>query len=224
MDLRNILLFVTTGLNLGLSFFIFAKGPKNKANIWFSLMLFFIAVWSFEMSMFRMANSETSAAIWLNLYYLAAAFIAPSFYLFCRFFPFEIKRVGARTYWLAVTSTAIITAIILYRGVTTHVYLDLADDHTVDIIYGNYLLYTVYFVSYVGASFFHLLAKIKTASSYHKKLLRVVFGATLLAAVAGSFFDLFLPLATYRYIWIGPYFTAIMVLIIVQYIFIKNVD
>lgn len=222
MDYKNILLFITTGANIGLAFYILQKNLKNRIHILFSIMLFLIAIWSFEIAMFRASIDPYILIVWFHSFYVTAALIALIFYYFCFFFPYPLKKLNLLTIILNIITTLIIIYVIYGAGILHTLTYDATGDHLVSFNVFNYFLYVVYFCGYIIASFLLLAKKIGASTSHNRKVIMIVFFATLLSALAGSIFDLFLPFFTYQYIWLGPLFTMIMVFIIVRYLFIKT--
>jgi len=222
MDYKNIFLLITAGANLGLGLFIIFKDWRNKINISFSLLLLFITLWSFGVAMFRASSEPAALQFWLNLYYFFGAVIAMVFFYFTTFFPFQVQRIAPVTNFINVLALVTITAVIFFAGLVYEIDINASGDHTVQLNLQSYLLYNTYWLFYITVSFIKLFKKYQGSGSYNKKLIGVVLVATLPAAIAGVFFDLFLPLFSYQYIWIGPYFTMLMVFIIVRYVFIKQ--
>ena len=216
------LLLITVGLNLGLAFFLFNKRPRNRITISFSLLLVLISLWGFEIAMFRASSDPESLKYLFSSFYLTAALISINFYIFCLYFPYELKRVQLATYIFIFSSSIFITLLIFYGGIATQILYDPSFNHEVRLSIFNYFLYCVFFCAYIIASFKVLIRKYRATASFNKKAILIVIIATAIAAIAGIVFDLVVPLYTYRFIWIGPYFTAVMVLILVRYLFIRN--
>ncbi len=225
MDIEGLLLLITTGVNFGPAFFILLKNWRNKINVWFAATLFLIAVWSFCMAMFRASFEPRLIRMWSDLYYLMAALIALTFFYFTHSFPVEIKKLSRFVHVTALAVTIILVFIIFSEGIVGDIRRSASYGHDVAIHPMNYFLYCVYFFGFLAVSFIHLRKKMVLIPAFTKKVVEIVFYATLLSAIAGSVFDLMLPLfGNYRLIWIGPLFTIVMVFIIVRYVFIKEIQ
>jgi len=224
MDIKNILLFITTGANIGLAFLIYFHDRKNKINIFFSASLLLAALWSFGIAMFRASTDPLTMQLWFNSFYYLAAFISVIFYYFARSFPFEITAISKTENIINVVLLAVLSGMIYFWGIATEIVYSKSFDHDVTFNFYVYIPYVLFFVYFVAKSFIDLSKKMTKAATYSKKLIKIVFFSTLVAFAAGTIFDLILPFTTYRYIWAGPYFTMITVFIIVKYVFIQKLD
>ena len=129
------------------------------------------------------------------------------------------------THAITLAVTTILTVIIFSEGIVGDIRRSASYGHDVTIRPINYFLYCVYFFGFLLISFIHLRKKMLLIPAFTKKVVKIVFYATLLSAIAGSVFDLALPLlGNYKLIWIGPLFTVAMVFIIVRYVFIKEIQ
>jgi len=173
-------------------------------------------------SMFRFSTEAQQAYIWLQVFYFAAALIAVSFYFFARTFPSGASNIS----WfvkMAVVLTTGSLGVVLYRfGTVNEIFISSDSSHAVNINLPIYIIYSIFFVTFIVLSFIHLFGKHKKETSYNRKAIKITMLPTFMAAVFGSFFDLFLPLITYKYIWIGPIFTMLMVVILVKSLFIDS--
>jgi len=224
MDWKNILLFISTGASIGLAFFIFFYDSKNRMNMFFSVSLLLAGVWSGAIALFRAASDPTIMNVWFDSFYYLAAFIAVAFYYFARSFPYEIKGVSKTENIINGALLVVLSGMIYFWGIATEIVYSKNFDHDVVFNFFVYVPYVLFFIYFVSKSFIELSRKMAKATTYSKKLIKIVFFSTLVAFAAGIIFDLIIPFTTYRYIWVGPYFTMITVFIIVKYVFIKKLN
>ena len=194
MDYRSILLFITTGANLSLAMFIFLKDRKRSINILFSLLLLFIAAWSFSIGMFYLASSIKALYFWIPQFYLYAAFIPVFFYYFTHYFPFESKKINVPTHFTIISSLLAILFIIFYFNIAQNAIYDSSHNHFVQVNPISFSLFSIYFCTMIILSFIALYKKIKITTSIQKKIVKIVFASTLISAFFGSLFDLFLTI------------------------------
>lgn len=110
-------------------------------------------------------------------------------------------------------------------GIDELIIYDLSQGHPVKFNSLIYAIYTLYFCVYITLSFINLHKKYIGAGTLHRDLIKVVFISTAIAAVFGSVFNLLLPILTYyRYAWIGPLFTLIVVTVMSYRLFFKKSD
>ena len=220
-ELVNFFLLLTLLLNLVLAVGIYLKGRSLVANKLFALLLIFISLWITGMLFFRISVDARYLSFWLNSYYFFAALVAFTFYFFCRGFKYKYRKVHIYEQF-AHFSLLVIFLAVGHRGVVTEIIYRVDGNHMVTFNLFVYTLYICFFICYVATGFGNLLTKFHQSSGHLKQLIGIVLVATLIAALAGVVFDLLVPLYTYSYIWIGPYFTSAMVMIIARFVFFKK--
>jgi len=214
---------ITTGANLSLAATVLSKNWRNRINVLFSLMLLSIAAWSFFLGMFYVASDLHYARLTSVPIYSSAALIAVLFYYFAYYFPFALGEKTLMAHIISFISYMMILFIIIFIHIETIVSYDLVTRQQVTIINPvGYTFFLIYFCYYIISAFYHLFKKLRSATAIHKKEIQVVVFSTLFAAVLGTLFNLAILGITYKYDWLGPFFTVIMVLIIARYIFFQN--
>ncbi|MBI4122418.1 MAG: GAF domain-containing protein [Parcubacteria group bacterium] len=213
MDPRDIFLFIIAGLNLFLGAVVLARNPRNPTNITYGLVVLSAAAWSVGLAFFRLATDLESALFWARFYYVTAAFIGYVFLLFGIVFPYQhIKISWSKMFLLTIPALAVMG--LVYTPF--HIESLFIQPWGKDVIFGwNYALYTVYFITYTGFGFWHLWQKSQESVGIRKLQIRYVLLGTLVATVGGACFNLIYPLlGNYQLIWLGPLFTAIMMVFI----------
>lgn len=219
IDWKIILLFITAGLDFAMTFFLLIKNFKDRSHLTFGLLSLFAGLWSLGVGMFLLTSQTEVTTVWLKLYYIAAACLAPLFYYFAVSFCYPVRpfrQVGIWAHVVAMLAIVIMVtndSFLLVRSswelITLNPYL--------------YLVYSVYFLLVLIWGFRALWLKYRESAGFAKKQIGIVMLAILVAACFGVFFDLLLPFVSYRYIYWGPYFTAVMCVIIYTFIFIRPI-
>jgi len=222
MDYRTVLLLLAVGSNLGLAFFIFFKDSRSKVNVLFSFLLISISFWSFVLAMFYASDNILQASFWVNLSGVFALFISLSFYYFCRNFPFRLKSISFYIDFLNILVFLLVLILLMRFGLWRVLAFNKSLGHPSVVNPIGYIPFTCYFVFYISLSFIELFKKLTSSSSYQRRLIKIVFTSTFLAAIFGTFFNLLLPIISFQFVWLGPLFTMVMVFIIVRYLFIKT--
>lgn len=220
MDTRDILLLIATLVNLGFSSAIVFKNPRSRINIGYGFSVVATALWTLGIAMFRLAD-PASAVAWARFYYISAGFIATYFLYFGIHFPNnDDYRPSVLQHLLLHVPIAIIAYLVFSPSFIAGFHVE---PWGREIILGPaYLFYVVFWVLYMGTAFWLMLARFAHADRIEKLQLKFVLGGTLVAAVGGSAFNLFLPLfGNYRYIWVGPYPTLVMV-VAIGYAIVKH--
>jgi len=220
MDIKDLLLFIITGINIMLTGVILFHNPKDKINIYYSLTVLSVALWTFGSVMFRIVHFS-SALPWAILYYISASLIATYFLYFAIVFPKRVVKKWSIVRHVLMHIPAIILAyLVLYSpGFISDFRLQ---SWGKEIKLGSvYYLYILHFIGYMGTAFLILTKKLFIATGIERTQIKVVLAGTFIATIFGAIFNLFLPLSNYKLVWLGPYFTLIMV-VAIAYAIIKH--
>lgn len=214
MELHSFLLTIASILNLSFGLFILFKERKHKYNIAFAFFSFFLFVWSFSILLFGIVSSDNSS-FWIKFSYVAAIFIGISFLYFAYYFPND-KKVGLRRTLLVSSVTALISVFVLWPDFLVEGTIDYSGGRKAILNLYGYTLFTVYFVSCFFGGLYFLIRKRK---KFLLKKIQIyfVFFSVFIAGVFGTLFNLVLPspfLDNWNYIWLGPFFTIIIVVAI----------
>lgn len=195
------------------------RSRKALTNQFFSFVLICISIWAGSIMMFRASLDSSLLSFWLNAYYFAAALIALAFFLFSNIFPYSSQQMRLKNLFVHLLLLVALFVIVGQFGVVRSIMPNQAGDHVAVLNLPVYTVYVMYFIGYIVSAFTILLLKIRASSGHIRVQLRIVVGATMIAAASGILFDLLLPLYTYQHIAFGPYMTAVMVSIIARYVF-----
>lgn len=218
MEFKNILLFIVSLITAYLSLFII-RGKKDYSSKVFSLFILAVGMWAFGISFFYIVGTVELTAIFAKFYYTAAAAIPIFFLLFSFSFPREaisLKRVqvisafllGMMALCIAVFPNFIIEEIRL--GETKTVVLNL-------VTYYTFFAYFVVILITAYLRLIHSYAKEKDVEV--KTQLKILILGTIVPYIGGMIFNLVLPLFTYGYIWVGPLFGMIVVLVVLYAVY-----
>ena len=217
MDYRDALLIFTIILNSLLALVIFLKNRRSWVKISFASFTLSIAVWTFLLLVFRVAEDEQSASWWMKSSYIVAVFIASLFWLFALKFPEKRRLTTFHKILIIVPGLAMLALLFspdfLIERVEHY-------DWGKEVIVNRYhhLIFAVYFLFFFFGGIAIIWRKYKRHSGITKIQLLYVFLIVLSAGSLSAFFNLLLPspwiLGTHKYIWLGPLFTAIFVICI----------
>lgn len=213
MDVRDILLFIAAAINLGFASAILFKNPKQAANASYGLTVVATAFWTAGIAMFRLSDVSQGLA-WARFYYVTAALIATYFLYFGIHFP---HAEAFRLRWwqhLGLHLPVLAFAYLVFTPAFIAAYA--LQPWGKEITLGPaYFFYAAFWASYMALAFLLMLGRVPAAAPIEKLQLKFVLTGTLVAAIGGSIPNLFLPLVgNYRWIWIGPYPTLFMVVLI----------
>ena len=207
MNSNTIMLIFAAAVNIGLAIFTFKRNPHNSVNRIFSLFALNISFWSLAVCMGVLAWSEMSAAFWIRMSFVAAAFIPATFYAFTCVFP-DGRRISLRHFVFFITSCCVATVIFgssLLSGV--QIGARIPKTH-----YGLlFPIYITYFLSIMSMAFFKLARKWKHSLGIKRLQIQYVFLGGMLFLLLASLSNFLAPMMgvqqTEGY---GPVFTLVM--------------
>lgn len=220
MDIINISLAIVSLITAGLSLFI-VRGKHSRQNTIFSLFILSISMWSFGMLLFWMTDSLSTALNWTRFYYVMAAAIPAFFLHFSYFFP-EEKKVNLLKILIIYTPLCVLSVlIIIYPNlILKDIFLSGNGLKLVHINVINYVTYAVYFISYLLCVYVNLFKAYYLATDRIIKIqLKFIFIGTIASFIFAMFFDLVLPAFDYSYVWVGPLFGFVVVIVLMYAVF-----
>lgn len=213
MNLKGILLIFISVLILFLGILMFFKHRKSLINIWYGLVMLSGSLWSFGLFMFMYVDNLNISIFWARLFYLAAAGIAYSFLNFAIYFPFKDINYNFKYKILTAIPFFIMIYLIFFTQYLIFGIESLEWGNSI-ILGSGYYFYILYFVVYILSSFIIWSIRYRTSTKIDKVRLKYILISTGIALSFGSFFNLFLPIVTYQYVWIGPLALIIMAILI----------
>ena len=190
MDIQNILLIITTAINLGWGLLIFFQGKKKKPNLIFSSVVFSVVLWSVSMIGYR--SSEKYILEWCRLLYVAAILIPLAFLYFNFIFP-EGKKANKYLSFLISLPAIVLIFLTVFTG------LIISDAFRIEgaenkIIFGTwYLLYVLYIIGYFAWSFLILISNQKKYVGIVRAQSRYIYIGAASASTVAMITNLLLP-------------------------------
>lgn len=207
--LTSYLLILTVIVNIFLAVAIINKKHKKKSDIAYSLLTLSISGWAITMFFYRNSGIDNLLA-WSRLVYLSAGAVPFFFLLFSIYFN-NNKKIPAWAYFLVGLPFAISSALtVASRWIIKDVAIV---DGTNSLIYGlgNYF-YASYILLYFSLGFGFLVKKTRESIGVIKAQLRlIIIGATITLVIGFVNNVIFTLLGDFRFNWIGPSSTLIMV-------------
>lgn len=215
MDIENAILLVTTTLNLCLAVFVYLKDRKDEVNVAFASFAFFIALWSLVLSIFRLESDLGRAIWWMKLTYVSATLIGCSFWYFASKFP-KKEELNLKYKLGVFIPTIIIVILLLAPGFLVKDVFLTPWGKEVILSKSHLALFTIYFVFFFFGGLYIIWKKCRIASGVLRRQLLYILFSVLIAGSLGVLFNLIFPwMQNHRFIWIGPIFTAAIVVCVV---------
>ncbi len=211
INIKSLILLIVALLNLSLGGFVYFKNKRDKINIYYGLTALTTAGWAFGLALFYLTKNPIDLIAY-RFVYIFAALIGTSFLAFSFVFPYSKIKIKAIYKFLFIVFTCFVIITSIWPGAL----IQSVELRPLEkwINYNEFLLYiyTFYFTLCMIGAFGNFILKYKNADSEQKAQIKYVFAGTLAAAIWGTTFNLFLPLLKYyRLMWLGPYFTIVMV-------------
>ena len=223
MDIRIIILAIPIVLNLSLGLFVYYQNKKNRINVYYGVFCIFTAIWPSTLLFFMSTNSPEYALWWMKASYVAAAGIASSLFYFSLTLPSgkKIKKIYSI---LIVVSFVFISALLLIPNFLTKKVVEHSWGKEVLLGSLEHAIFTIFFVAVYYSALIVILKKRKKCKGAVRARLLYIFFGVLIPSIFGGFFNLVLAspwLQNFKYIWLGPIFTMIMVMFI-AYAIVKH--
>ncbi|MCK6462654.1 MAG: ATP-binding protein [Candidatus Pacebacteria bacterium] len=213
IDTSNIVLFLVSLVNLALSGVSIFRSSSEKSGKAYSLFALFVSLWTFGLAMFRYSSFD-SGLYWAIFYYISAALTVNSFLYFSLYFLDKGKIKS--NYWTHLLMNIPITVIIilLLFNINFVKNYELKSWGKEIKLGSSYFFYILYILIYSCASFLILNKRYMSSEGLEKMQFKFVLVGTMVAFTFGIIFNLILPIYTYKLIWIGPFFSLFMVVMI----------
>ncbi|TSC54448.1 MAG: Sensor protein [Microgenomates group bacterium LiPW_31] len=211
MDLKNIIILISAGINLSLGILIFLKGRQKIVNKAYTLLAFAVFFWSIGMVLYRLALTLEESIFWCKILYAAPIFIVGSFLYFTYIFP-EEKAWPAKKLLIAIIPACLLMLylVLFTETIVKDVIFNLGKEKT--IIFGWLYYSYVFFISglFIWA-YVNLLEKRRTIVGIARAQITYVFWGTFLASILGMTTNLSLPtFGIFYFNWLGQILSVIM--------------
>lgn len=220
LSFQNIGLILASIINLTLGGIVYFRHKKTGANLSYGLTVIFISAWALGLVAFDLTNNLNIALNWAKFYYMSAALIAGSFFYFSIVFGEQqkVNKIASKDKWHNISKKILIflpSVIFIFTLFLSNSFSKGIVEHSwgKEVILGRaYYFYSFYFIVFMVWAFVNLFRKYLFMTGTIKMQLRYILIGTLVATIFGSLFNLILPLFhNYRFIWLGPYFSFVMV-------------
>lgn len=204
---------------MGSAIMVYFLNPKHRINIYYSIMGFLCSIWIFGLVTFRWMQTETAVRLLVFIYYVAAGLIPVFFYLFSIYFPYQKRILEIKTIILILFGTLVMIIDVLPWFLINDFIISPPDNILMLNLPAN-IIYTVIFLAFIALGYKNLIEKYRISGGFHRIQLKCLIYGTAIAFIFGMIFDLFYPLfGNYKMIWLGPYFTVILLMFISYLLF-----
>ncbi len=214
LDYQVISLFAVAIISALFSYVISGKrGEKSKRTetTLFSLIAIFIGLWALNISFFIQQQYGDFTFLFVNAYYVSAAFIP------LLFFYFAVSYVNDKHIKLVHNVICALPLLFLIGALLVDPYFLITSitpqNSGVTFNIPVYIAYSAYFFVFIVWTYSLLVyAFVKEKNTIQRVQLKLIIIGTLVSFLLGLFFNLILPwFNIYEHIWLGPVFSLIFV-------------
>lgn len=202
------LIFVGS-FNFLLGLAVFSRDIKKKTNIFFLVLNVFLAIWSFGIAAFLYTDNLEHAALYANLYYIAAFGIAESVVAFGRYRTVEHppRRFLALLVFLLLAYCLLIT--IFPNLILKEIFITDGQKNVSFNVAGQAVYSILFSTLFVGA-IANLFRSLKHETLNRRSQTKYIIAGLVSAGVIGMTSNLVMPwFGLYGQIWVGPLFTLL---------------
>ncbi|MFA5029922.1 MAG: ATP-binding protein [Patescibacteria group bacterium] len=205
MDIRNIILFIVSVLDIIVALVIFIHNPKKVMNIAYSLTAVWAGLWGFGIAMFRMSTIHLEQLVWNQFFIFVAALVGSGFLHFSLVFGDKAAKLDLRRFILVYAPNLIVLWAVLTPGVMIKDIVVRSWGNE-SILGWGYIYYGLYFALLWLWATFNLFKKYaKGEPSLRQQILFIYIGIGVSIVFGATFNLIFILLGNYQYIWLGPY-------------------
>jgi len=222
MDIKNIILIIVAALNFLLGFYILFKNVKNKVNLYFGLTIVCTGLWTLAIAIFYSIENVTFLYLWAKVFYSSGALIIFFFLLFSINFPFSLRVNSLSKLLFALPLLVVLFSVLYPKLLIKDIFFETPDFHYIleDLFWQ--MTFFIYFLVYLGISYYFLMKKFVKSEGLIKSQLKFVLLIMPFAFLSGIIFDIILPLYRIYYLdWLGPIFSLIVLSGISYLLFFK---
>ncbi len=210
MDLQNIILIAVVVFDIILSVLIISKNYRNESNISYSIFVLWVILWTLGIAMFRQASDTENLLFWNREFIVAAGLIASGLLHFSFVFPHpSVKLTTLKRFLIYLPNIFVFLAVMAPGILIKDIVIRSWGNES--ILGWGYIYYGVYFSAFSIWAFVNLWLKYrKSVGIARAQLFYVLFGLSTSLVFGATFNLFFILLGNYRYIWLGPYASFIM--------------
>ncbi len=217
----SLLLIIFTGLPAALLATLVLYGARDGASSRsFAYFAYSMAFWAFGLAGYLAVADYERLEAFRTIYYIAAATLIHGLFLFSHAF----RKTAAMTKVTIISSLPTLLIVLMVAAIGVVGSVSDMGRFDVDIFYPEYVLYTIYFVSYAVLTFLNLYAVYDSEITHKRRFqFRSIIITIAVTLAAASTFDLFLPLfGVYTLIMVGPFFIVPVALIFFRLIMVHG--
>ncbi|MEW5907680.1 MAG: ATP-binding protein [Patescibacteria group bacterium] len=195
--------------NFILTIIVLSRGIKDRINEIFGLMSFSVVLWSTGILGFYFINlPDYLSSHWIIITHSSAILIAVIFFYFSLNFPSQLIKNKYLYYAYTIPFF-----FILYYLFFTNKIIGEVINSTYEINPG-YIFYSFFIVAYFFGGYISLFLQHKKSKEWIPKIqVRYVLAGSILASFPATITDLIFPyLGIFKYTWLGPVFTLVLIL------------
>ena len=196
-------------INLVFAVIIFRRRQGRRYNVYYSLVVFFIATWSFGLGMFYFGPQMENIRFWVNITDFSGSLIATFFLLFSFKFHAEKNIMPERVILILLPTFVVGYLLFFTNAINQNVIIS-----GPGIVYGLYsFIFFGHFAIYMIAAFYNLFRlKRGTIGVVNLQMNYIIYG-TIFTTIFAGFASMTLPVVfhNFTFMHMGPYFTIVMV-------------
>lgn len=210
--LINIFLFIAFAFDVILAYILLFRAPLKESTRIFGYSTLSVGLWTLGIFMFGISENTTLSLFWNREFIFTSGFIASTFLHFSLVLT-GYKLNNFKKIALHLPNLLILVGVFIPDAFIREIIVRSWGKES--ILGYLYPLFAIYFSSYVLIGLYRIFISTTESKGIQKTQLSYIFLATLLTSIVGTYFNLYLILAgNYRYIWIGPYNSLVLVSII----------
>jgi len=170
MNKINIIILIVGLLNVILGFVVLAKNKKNPSNFWFFIMCLFGGGWGVMKAVQLSVLDVEMHDLWIARIMMLGVIVAPvAYFIFSHYFPYKLKEFSKEKIFLLFLAPIAMVILTLF-GIFTYTENSIVSGNLHrEIIFGEFLIFSIYFFVYIVLGLNILLKKHRLSEGINKE-------------------------------------------------------
>jgi hypothetical protein len=223
MNTLNIIILLASVSTIFIGFLVLIRSYKNPSNLWYFIMCFFGGLWGLmKVVQFSVMDVYWHDLLISRLVMFFGALAPISFVMMTHYFGYKLDKPSRKNIYFIVFIAGIV-AILNLLGILRHADISIVDDNLHrEIIFGDFLIFALYYFIYIFFGFYILLKKYFTSEGVTKIQIKyLIYGTVGNFLTTGVVSIILLLFNNFSYDFLGPIFLLVNFFFIGYLVFIK---
>lgn len=213
MPFSHLIPLLATLANSILAVIVLSNDWHKTSHRFFAAFAMSVAFWSFSIALFVASEHHLLLFIAIKGAHFFPLLLGASFFAFASVFP-DQQRLSHKDTLIVLIPTIVVGALLLVPEFLTRELIQTSYGKAITIGIPGYVIFVLTFLSFFIGGLYRIARSIPQVTGVLKVQLHYILWGVLIAGIPALFKNLFLTspfLSNFAWIWLGPFFSFIMV-------------